>query len=104
MTMTRMAIRAVVRAWEDDEGWGVVDSTQTPGGCWTHWSSIASGGYRDLRPGQAVELDWELADQDGYAYRAVRTWPADADPVEPDTTDHDGAFSSSVTIRFDGPH
>jgi hypothetical protein len=24
----------VVREWHDDEGWGVLESTETPGGCW----------------------------------------------------------------------
>jgi cold shock protein len=57
-------------------GRGVIDSDQTTGGCWTHFSSIDVPGYRTLAAGQPVELDWEPADQDGYAYRAVAVWPA----------------------------
>jgi CspA family cold shock protein len=71
----------VVREWNDEEGWGVVDSDETPGGCWTHYSSVLVARYHTLNAGQHVELDWERADQDGYSYRAVRAWPQGQDPV-----------------------
>jgi CspA family cold shock protein len=48
----------VVRFWQDEEGWGVVDCPSTPGGCWTHFSVIEAEGFRSS-PGQ-----------DGYDYRA----------------------------------
>jgi CspA family cold shock protein len=66
---------ATVREWRDDEGWGVLDSPDTPGGCWTHVSHIEMSGYRVLSPGQAVRLEWESPGQDGYGYRAVRVVP-----------------------------
>ncbi|MGI8701473.1 MAG: hypothetical protein ACR2JU_09765 [Nocardioidaceae bacterium] len=28
-----MTSRATVRTWHDDEGWGVLDLPETPGGC-----------------------------------------------------------------------
>jgi CspA family cold shock protein len=31
---------ATVREWHDDLGWGVLDSPETPSGCWTHFSVI----------------------------------------------------------------
>ncbi|HEY7174032.1 MAG TPA: cold shock domain-containing protein [Micromonosporaceae bacterium] len=66
---------ATVREWRDDEGWGVLDSPDTPGGCWAHFSHIDMPGYRALNSGQAVRLDWESASQDGFDYRAVRVVP-----------------------------
>ncbi|ALE07295.1 cold-shock protein [Arthrobacter sp. ERGS1:01] len=95
-----------VRFWHDDEGWGVVDSPQTPGGCWAHFSNVAVAGYRKLTPGETVHLGWEVADQDGYAFRATRVWPSDRRPVD-DAPDQnpDGIYSSSLTITYDaGSH
>lgn len=65
----------VVREWHDDEGWGVIDSPETPGGCWTHFTHIDAAGYRTLRAGQQVDLAWEQPGQDGYPFRAVRVRP-----------------------------
>ncbi|WP_203819652.1 hypothetical protein [Paractinoplanes ferrugineus] len=31
-----MADPGVVRSWIPSEGWGVLDSSATPGGCWAH--------------------------------------------------------------------
>ncbi|UGQ42735.1 cold-shock protein [Rhodococcus aetherivorans] len=62
-----------VRMWNDEEGWGVIDSAQTPGGCWAHYSNIVGHGFRTVTVGAAVTLDWEqVTDQDGYRYRATR--------------------------------
>jgi CspA family cold shock protein len=73
--MNAMTVRATVRDWHEAEGWGVVDSVETPGGCWTHFSVVDVVGYRRLVPGQPVDLDWESPGQDGYAYRALRVVP-----------------------------
>jgi CspA family cold shock protein len=62
------------------EGWGVIDSPETPGGCWTHFSHVAMRGYRTLEIGQLVELEWQESGQDGYRYRAVRVWPTPGRP------------------------
>src|SRR4051812_32542200 len=56
----------------DDEGWGVVEGADVPGGCWVHFSAVDVPGYRTLQPGQAVVVDWEERDQDGFAYTATR--------------------------------
>lgn len=69
------AIEGVVREWYPEQGWGVVDSSQTPGGCWVHFSHIQSPGYRELVAGRAVKLEFEPADQDGFTYRAVTVEP-----------------------------
>jgi cold shock protein len=68
---------ATVRDWDDEEGWGVLDSRETPGGCWAHFSAVEMEGFRSLVAGQKVTLEWESAEQDGYQYRAVRIVLAD---------------------------
>lgn len=60
----------VVREWRDEEGWGVIDSTETPGGCWAHFSHIDASDFRALAAGQRVTLKWESPGQDGYSFRA----------------------------------
>lgn len=64
-----------MRVWHAEEGWGVLDSSETPGGCWTHFSDVEMDGYRELVAGQQVDLEWERADQDGFSFRAVRVLP-----------------------------
>lgn len=68
---------AVVREWRDEEGWGVLDCAETPGGCFAHFSVLEMPGFRSLSAGQRVELEWEAPGftQDGYDYRAVRVVP-----------------------------
>lgn len=62
-------VRARVREWHAEEGWGVLYSVETPGGCWTHYSAIesrliartAQGEARELktpREAEVVELEW----------------------------------------------
>src|SRR4051812_10864714 len=63
-----------VRTFNADEGWGVIDGPDVPGGCWVHFSAIAMDGYRELARGQRVSFRAEAASQDGFAYRAVKVW------------------------------
>lgn len=69
-----MTTQGTVRIWLAEEGWGVIDAPQLPGGCWTHFSHLEMPGHRALKVGQKVELEWEAPGQDGYPYRAVRAW------------------------------
>ena len=98
-----MSNSGVVRSWLDDAGWGVIDSTLTPGGCWTHFSVLAVRGHQRLAPGQAVELEWERAEQDGFRYRAVRVWPAGKEPVDAAASSGSasGAYASTLEITWD---
>ena len=97
-----MLVTGVVREWHEDEGWGVVDSPATPGGCWAHFSAVAVQGYKSLRAGQVVELQWETAQQDGYDYRAVHAWPHGQAPhTEPVVEGPTDSYRSSLTIAFD---
>ena len=42
----------IVRDWYADEGWGVIDSQETPGGCWAHVMCVLVPGCPTLRAGQ----------------------------------------------------
>ncbi|WP_431959575.1 cold shock domain-containing protein [Actinacidiphila sp. bgisy160] len=68
---------ATVREWYEEEGWGVLDCPETPGGCFAHYSDIEMNGFRTLSAGQSVALEWEAPGfaQDGYEYRALRVVP-----------------------------
>jgi len=105
--MMYMATAGTVRIWHDEDGWGVIDSASTPGGCWTHFSQAAIPGFRSLRPGQLVEFEWEPAEQDGYEFRTTRVWPHGQQPYEApaDVTSTDGSsvYRSTLTITLDEP-
>ncbi|MFF0054864.1 cold-shock protein [Streptomyces microflavus] len=70
-------VMATVREWNDEEGWGVLDSAETPGGCFGHYSGIQATGFRTQSAGQRVDLTWEAPgfQQDGYDYRALSIVP-----------------------------
>ncbi len=97
-----MALRAVVRQWSDDDGWGVLDCAETPGGCWVHYSAVAVPGHGTLAVGSPVWLEWERAEQDGYRFRATRAWPVGADPAQRSPpVIRGGAYSSRLDIAGD---
>jgi cold shock protein len=75
---------AIVLEWHASLGWGILQSHDTPGGCWAHFSSIATDGYAELIQGERVNLIAEEADQDGYSYRAVRIFRT-GDTTGPDS-------------------
>lgn len=85
-----MSSIGVVSVWHGAEGWGVIESVDTPTGCWVHFSNIwalpdwplgrgesfhVSGQGTDLQVGETIEFDWESAHQDGYSFRAVDVRP-----------------------------
>lgn len=72
-----------VREWYDDEGWGVLDSDATPGGCFAHFSSVQLDGYRRLTSGEPVRFVWIREDRDDFSYRAERVSRAAVDPFPP---------------------
>jgi CspA family cold shock protein len=98
-------IAAVVREWSDEQGWGVLDSPETPGGCWTHFSHIRSEGYRSLTAGQRVWIGVEHAvDQDGFRWRATQVQLSE-DPeqhlAEDAPSSHHGAYRSCLTLALE---
>lgn len=98
-----MTSPGLVRVWHDAEGWGVIDSEVTPGGCWAHYSSVLVTGYKALATGQEVRFSCEAAQQDGYSFRAVEVWPADQTPVRirDEVSGPSSAYHSTLTITFD---
>ena len=74
-------IPGTVRWFDGEDGWGVIDSPEVPGGCFVHFSNIVGVGYRKLDDGQDVIFTFEGPGfkQDGYDFRALRVWPG----VEP---------------------
>ena len=72
-----------VRRFDADEGWGVIDGPDVPGGCWVHFSAIAGDGYRQLVVGQRVSFRAEAASQDGFAFRALKVWIGEVEPAAP---------------------
>jgi cold shock protein len=74
------AVDGVVRVFYADEGWGVIDAPEVPGGCFVHFSNIEMDGYRELANGQRVRFTYERPGpgflQDGCPYRSLRVWPA----------------------------
>ena len=62
----------VVRSFDLEEGWGVLDSPDVPGGCFVHYSDVDEPRHGELRPGQRVRFKFEQPGflQDGYEYRA----------------------------------
>ena len=100
-----MPTGGTVRVWHGEQGWGVIDSQDTPGGCWAHFSSVLVPGHRELRAGQPVSFDYEAAAQDGYSFRATEVWPSGQEPdwAGGGASGASGAFRSTLTITFDHP-
>jgi cold shock protein len=94
-----MTSDGTVRLWQAEEGWGVIDSAATPGGCWAHFSAVLGSGYRTLEAGGAVTFTFEAAEQDGYPFRAVEVWAGDRSPVQ----DADGVAGASSAYRSELP-
>lgn len=92
-----------MREWHSDEGWGVIDSDTTPGGCWAGFGSLLVSGYRSLSPGQPVSFEFEAGWQDGYDYRAVAVWTGDDRPATPEPRKPSAAYRSTLRLDFDAP-
>jgi CspA family cold shock protein len=78
-----------VRVWHREEGWGVIDSPDTPGGCWANFpvlwdddtrqtrpGQMAVSGFRELFNGEVVDFAWRAAkNQYGYTFAATSVYP-----------------------------
>ncbi|MBB2948802.1 CspA family cold shock protein [Actinoplanes lutulentus] len=99
-----MTSEGTVRAFNADEGWGIIDGPDVPGGCWVSFSAIVMDGYRELTPGQRVSFRAEPADQDGFAYRALKVWAGSTEPADEAATENRSvAYRSTLTLTFDPP-
>jgi CspA family cold shock protein len=78
-----------VRLWHREEGWGIIDSPDTPGGCWANFPVLwaddtcpprpaksAVSGFRELFDGEVVDFNWRTTlDQYGYTFAATSVYP-----------------------------
>jgi cold shock protein len=98
-----MSSVGIVREYHPDDGWGVIDGEQVPGGCWVSFAVIRMDGYRNLVAGQQVRFVEERANQDGFSYRATAVWP-DPGPTkasEPFAPEPSEGYSSILDIKTD---
>ena len=91
----------VVREWHDEEGWGVFDSDDTPGGCWAHFSALSMEGYRRASPGQRVTFTCEQSEQDGFDFRALVVTLDGVAVLEPEGQPLRPGHLSRLTIEQD---
>ncbi len=81
----------IVRTWNQQLGWGVIDSEATPGGASATATMIRVEAVADLtgfpmmgglRPGTQVDFEWSVADPpvNGCDYEAQLVWPAGGRP------------------------
>ena len=93
-----MPSEGTVQEWSDDQGMGVIDSADTPGGCWVHFSHVVTDGLGTLTPGDQVTFTHEAVPQDGFGYRAVLVWPPGVSPGTPQRAPHDGPSAAYQSI------
>jgi CspA family cold shock protein len=91
----------VVREWHDADGWGVLDSDETPGGCWAHFSGLRMAGYHRAVAGQEVNFTYERCAQDGFDYRALEVTIKGIQRVEPDVQEPGSGYRSHLSIEVD---
>ena len=97
-----MRTSGTVREWDGESGCGAIDSPETPGGVWVHFSHIAADGFRALTPGDDVDFEYEhVNNQDGYSFRAICVWRSGQErPQLPGPSSGPKAYRSSLTIEF----
>ncbi|HYO02783.1 MAG TPA: hypothetical protein VET27_13315 [Mycobacterium sp.] len=81
-----MSAVGTVRLWHCEAGWRVIDSLDTPAGCWADFSHLCcngepepgagdvvrvSGKFLEAFEGAPVDFQWERVGQDGYDFRAT---------------------------------
>lgn len=81
-----------VRVWYAEQGWGVFDSAETPGGCWADAKEVMPMEQPlDLYPGSPVRFAWMDISPlliEGFRYRAHSFYPID-ESLELDDEDYE---------------
>ncbi|MQS05885.1 cold-shock protein [Streptomyces alkaliphilus] len=104
---SRRLTSGVVRIWHTEDGWGVIESPETPGGVFAHFSVIdaPAGTFRSLHPGDPVDFEWEHGIQDELHFRATWVKPAGSEHGERSAGEAEGedgdAYTSTLKIRWD---
>jgi cold shock protein len=70
-------VEGVVRKWNSEEGFGTIDSPETPGGCGAVFMHVNMEGYRSLHQGQRVRFTFIEARQDDCPFQAQDIVPID---------------------------
>ena len=82
-----MSTRGTVRSWDPQSRSWVVDSPQTPGGCWLPSSAVVEGkGASEFGVGDLIDFEWEHSTAEvsqGLRYRATQAWPQRQMPRNP---------------------
>lgn len=88
-----------LQEWYADEGWGVLSSSATPGGCWFLFDTIQGHNPDSMTVGNAYCVDYESAEQDGYHFRATWVWPSGEDrQADIVTQSSSGSFGSLLKL------
>jgi len=76
MARSGTTLGTVIR-WDAGRGGAVIESGETPGGCWADASVVqhSTSGDGKLRAGQVVELDWTDVAAEGQPFSASRVIP-----------------------------
>ena len=94
-------IRGVVREGHHDEGWGVLERPETPGGCWMLYSMIDMPRPVSVYVGQEAWFSYEEGPQDGFDWRAISVRPPGTPPrPEIDVSGPSAAYRSKLTLYF----
>ncbi|GAB3469756.1 cold-shock protein [Kineococcus endophyticus] len=75
--------RGVVKWFRAGKGTGAISSSELPPGrdAWVHLSMIEGPGPLTLEIGEAVDFEYEAAQQDSFDFRATRVQRVTADDV-----------------------
>ena len=91
----------VVREWNADQGWGVLNSDETPGGCWVHCSALSMAGDHRALPGQRVIFTYRPATQDGFDFQALDVTIEGVPRAETDIQPPGPGYHDRLTIELD---
>jgi cold shock protein len=70
---TERTTTGVVKWWRNEKGYGVIAASEiAPWDIWCHFSAIEGTGFKELKSGERVEVDYYRADQESFKYIAQR--------------------------------
>lgn len=68
---TQSTTRGTAKWWRPEKGYGAIATAKTaPWDIWCHFSHVEGPGFRELVPGEAVEVDYVRVDQESFKYVA----------------------------------
>lgn len=81
-----MGTRGTVRSWDRQSRSGVIDSPQTPGGCWLPSTAIERKDAFELSVGDLIDFEWKQSAAEApkdMRYQATQAWPQPPVPRKP---------------------